>query len=252
MTFRPCIAPGLLALACLGACAASSGAAAQQQGRASPLRVLFIGNSLTAANDLPGMVRALVDSAKAGPIEVGVVAYPNFGLEDHWTTGEARPAIVQGHWDFVVLQQGPSATEGRPSLLEYGKRFAVEIRAHGATPAFHMVWPARARSFDFDGVSRSYQMAAEQVDGVLLPAGDAWRAAWESDSSLALYGPDGFHPSPAGTYLAALVVYAGLTDRSPVGLPSSITTRSGAVHIEPEVAALLQAAAEETMEGTRE
>ena len=54
------------------------------------------------------------------------------------------------------MQQGPSATEGRPSLLEYAEFFADEIRAVGAEPALYMVWPSQARSFDFEGVSDSY------------------------------------------------------------------------------------------------
>jgi hypothetical protein len=51
---------------------------------------------------------------------------------------------------------------------------------------------------------------ARRVNGLLLPAGDAWHAAWAEDSGLPLYGPDGFHPSSMGTYLAALVIYEQL------------------------------------------
>jgi hypothetical protein len=91
-------------------------------------------------------------------------------------------------------------------------------------------------------------MAAERVGGLLLPAGDAWQEAWAADSALQLYGPDGFHPSPMGSYLAALVVAGQLTGRSPVGLPSAVTTRLGEFRIDPETAAVLQAAAAEAIE----
>ena len=215
-------------------------------------QVVNVRRAFAATNDLPGIILALMDSAAAGrgrgPVTIATVAYPNFGLEDHWSTGEARQAISGGGWDLVVLQQGPSATEGRPSLLEYSERFSREIRARGARPALYMVWPARARSFDFEGVSESYRMAAERVDGLLLPAGDAWRIAWGADSSLPLYGPDGFHPSPIGSYLAALVMFGQFTGRSPVGLPSAVTTRSGDVRVDLETAAILQAAAAEAIE----
>ncbi len=214
----------------------------------SGLRVLFIGNSLTATNDLPGMVKALIDSAAAGPVSVTTVAYPNFGLEDHWQSGQARQAIREGRWDVVVLQQGPSATEGRPSLLEYSDRFASDIRAQGAEPALYMVWPAKARSFDFDGVRESYRMAAERVGGLLLPVGDAWSIAWATDSALPLYGPDEFHPSPMGSYLGALVMFGQFTNRSPVGLPGAVTTRLGEVHVDPVTAALLQVAAAQAIQ----
>src|SRR5581483_2484722 len=99
-------------------------------------------------------------------------------------------------------------------------RFAAEARRAGARPALYMVWPSASMAEDFDGVSASYREAAEKVDGLLFPVGEAWRAAWRRDPKLALYGPDGFHPTVAGSYLAALVMYEQLYHRSPVGLPS--------------------------------
>ncbi len=207
------------------------------------LRVLFIGNSLTYTNDLPGMLDWMLDQADVAVGEIETVAFPNFGLEDHWGLGSARGRISEGDFDVVVLQQGPSATEGRPSLLEYSQLFADEIVAAGGKPALYMVWPSEARFFDFDGVSDSYATAAEQVDGLLFPAGEAWRAAWAQDPDLALYGGDGFHPSELGTYLAALVMFAQLAATDPRTLPAVIPTSSGLVGITDEVAALLQQAA---------
>ena len=114
-------------------------------------------------------------------------------------------------WDVVVLQQGPSARlDSRALLVSYAQRFDAEIRKAGARTALFMVWPAQARRGDFAGVSQSYAVAAKTVNGLLLPAGDAWRAAWAIESRLPLYGPDGFHPSATGTYLSALVIYRQL------------------------------------------
>ena len=206
--------------------------------------VLFVGNSLTYANDLPEMVRALA-LASGETLRVGMVANPDWSLEDHWNGGGARSAIRRG-WDVVVLQQGPSSLpESRALLIDYTRRFAGEIRAAGATPALYAVWPSLSRSGDFDRASESYRLAAADVGGTLLPAGEAWRAAWRVDPALALYSPDGLHPSVAGTYVAALVIYARLRNRSPVGSPSTLTLRSGAVvRIDPAQAEVLQHAAE--------
>ncbi len=82
-----------------------------------------------------------------------------------------------------------------------------------------MVWPSKARDRDFDAVSESYALAAQDVVGTLLPAGDAWREAWRRDPSLALYADDGFHPSGLGSYLAALTIWRGLAAQSAIGLP---------------------------------
>ena len=206
--------------------------------------VLFIGNSLTYANDLPEMVRALA-LASGDTLRVGMVANPDWSLEDHWNAGAAR-STIRGRWDVVVLQQGPSSLpESRTLLIDYTRRFAGEIRAAGAEPALYAVWPSVSRLGDFDRASESYRLAAEDVNGILLPAGEAWRAAWRVDPSLSLYAPDGLHPSMAGTYAAALVIYARLLHRSPVGAPSTLTLGGGTVvHIDPEVARVLQSAAE--------
>ncbi len=184
----------------------------------NPTRVLFIGNSLTYANDLPAMVCELARSTGRQAI-CESVAKPDYGLEEHWNEREARQAIARG-WDVVVLQQGPSALpESRRLLIAYTRRFDAEIKKAGARTALYMVWPSRTRRGDFPGVSQSYAAAAKDVNGVLLPAGDAWRAAWAVDARLPLYGSDGFHPSPMGTYLAALVIYEQIFAVPPPATP---------------------------------
>lgn len=207
--------------------------------------VLFIGNSLTYFNALPEMVRALA-LASGDTLRVGMVANPDWSLEDHWNGGGARSAIAARGWEVVVLQQGPSALpESRTLLMEYTRRFAGEIRAAGATPALYAVWPSLPRFDDFDHASESYRLAAQEVSGILLPAGEAWRAALRADPNLPVYASDGLHPSVAGTYAAALVIYAKLLNRSPVGAPSTLDLRNGGVlRINPAMAAVLQRAAE--------
>ena len=184
-------------------------------------RVLFIGNSLTEANGLADLVASL---AQAGGkrVRVEVVAFGGFSLEDHWQQGDALKAIRRGGWTLVVLQQGPSALpESQVLLREFTKKFDAEIRRAGARTALYMVWPSLVRKSDFDGVSRSYTNAAADVSGLLIPVGDAWRAAWKRDPTLALYGPDDFHPSAMGTYLAALVIVHKAFGISPIGLPAA-------------------------------
>ncbi len=184
----------------------------------TPTRILFIGNSLTYSNDLPAMVCAMARSA-GRQATCESVAKPDYGLEEHWNEREAREAIARG-WDVVVLQQGPSALpESRQLLIDYTRRFDSEIKKAGARTALFMVWPSRARRGDFPGVSQSYAAAAKAVTGLLIPAGEAWRAAWAVDPGLPLYSPDGFHPSPMGTYLSALVIYEQIFAAAPPAVP---------------------------------
>jgi hypothetical protein len=183
-------------------------------------RVLFIGNSLTEFNELPGLVRSL--SAAAG-LDWFVEAQTVGGgaLEDHWSRGTAVPRIQNGNWDVVVLQQGPSALpESRVNLRQWTVRFNDVIIEAGGRSALYMVWPMTNRFSDYDRVRDSYALAARDVAGYFLPAGESWRAAWRVDPALALYGPDGFHPTLAGSYAAALTIFGALAGVSPVGLPA--------------------------------
>jgi hypothetical protein len=207
-----------------------------------PYRMLFIGNSLTYVNDLPAMVAGI--SRAAGddpPLETEMVALPAYSLEDHLAEGSAMRAIERGDWDVVVLSQGPSTLpESRENLIQYTKIFAEKIRAVSARPALYGVWPEEERLYALPWGIASYRAAAESVDGMLFPAGLAWQTAWKTDPAFPLYGPDRFHPSVLGTYLAALVVYAEVRDKSPVGLPGTFETRNGTVTIPPAQALLAQ------------
>jgi hypothetical protein len=207
--------------------------------------VLFVGNSLTYFNDLPGMVVALAQHS-GDRITQTTVAFPNFSLEDHWNDGRALGAISGSKWDLIVLQQGPSSlATSRDLLVEYAQRFAAEADRVGARVALYSVWPSFDRAMDFDAVTANYATAADTTDGVLFPAGEAWRAAWRRDSSLQLYGSDGFHPTPLGSYLVALVMYQQLTGRSPEGLPTSFDWPGGHLTLTAAQAATLGAAAVE-------
>lgn len=213
--------------------------------------VLFIGNSLTASNNLPAMVAGL--STAAGddePIFTSAVVRGGYSLQDHWNGSLARSTVQAGGWAFVVLQQGPSSLpESQAHLATWTETWAELIREQGAEPALYMVWPSEQRAFAFDAVSTSYRNAAAAVDGRLFPVGEAWQAAWRRDPDLPLYGPDAFHPSVSGTYLAAIVIYAQISGRSPVGLPQAFEhPGGGSVSIDEDRAALLQEAAAEAIE----
>jgi hypothetical protein len=231
----------------LALCVLTLGPAAAEEPAAQ--RVLFIGNSLTLAHDLPGMVAALSRAAgDTPPFEVGTVAYGNFGLQDHWARKEAVRTISAGGWSYVVLQQGPSSLpKNREGLLSWTRRFTRQIRKIGARTALYMVWPSRERSGDFDAVVASYAAAAREVDGVLLPAGEAWRAAWQAHPEVELYGEDDFHPSLLGSYLAAVVVYSGLSGRDPIGLPTTLELAWGTVKVPEGLASVAQQAAREAL-----
>ena len=206
MSFR--ILTRVLAFALLLGAAGLSGA--QEPKRQ---RVLFIGNSLTFTQDIPARVAKLAKALGRDAV-VETEAYPEFSLEDHWRDGRALAAIRKG-WDVVVLQQGPSARpESRAQLVADAKRFAKPIREAGAKPALFMVWPSQDRVRDFPGAITAYREAAAAVDGILLPAGEAWLRALSADKRLRLHG-DMTHAGSLGADLAALTIYLVLFPAGP-------------------------------------
>lgn len=209
-------------LAAAPACGSSGGVTGPPPG--DGLAVLFVGNSLTYTNDLPGLVAAI--SLGAGddpPLRVGRVAFAGVSLEDHWAMGDALDAIDAGGWDVVVLQQGPSTTvANRAHLVEWSERFAERIRAAGGRPALLMVWPIDGSAAGFDATRASYTAAAQAVGGTLVAASEAWRATRAREPLVSLTQADGFHPSLLGSVIAAYTVWHAVTGRSPVGLPPEI------------------------------
>jgi hypothetical protein len=238
----------LLVLALGIACAAGPSGLDVAAQRGAGRRILFVGNSLTYVNDLPLVVRALSQAAgEDSAFRVGMVAQPDFSLEDHWANGAAARELATGKWDVVVLQQGPSSLESsRALLVDYARRFATLARGANAQPTLYAPWPTADRAQDFARSAESYRIAADSAHALIFPVGEAWLAAWKRSPQLGLYAADGLHPSVYGTYLAALVIHGRLTGRSPIGLPASLVLETGQrIDVPASVASVLQAAAAE-------
>ena len=190
-------------------------------------RALFIGNSYTYSADIPGLVQAMADSAGGDKIAIETVAGPDMALVDHWNEGTAKREIAEGGWEWVVLQQGPSSVQvNRDSLRTLTQMFGAEIAKVNAKPALFSAWPSATRLQDFDRAIESYALAAADVSGILLPVAGSWKKAWETEPSLQMYA-DGLHPSAIGAYLAAATIYSKLLNKTPVGLPFTLRTRTG-------------------------
>ncbi len=236
-------------LSLLFGCAGKSGAEPEKGEpvkSGKTLRVLFLGNSLTYANEIPLIVQALARSA-GQELYVESITYPNFNLEDQWNQGDALRALDTKKWDYVVMQQGPSSLiENREDMRKWAKQFAPRIKKAGARPAMYMVWPDKSRMAYFDDVREAYSLTASDIKGMFIPAGEAWRAAWKRDPGAPLYSYDDFHPSVAGSYTSALSIYGMLYNRPLQGLPAKLTIAgSHDIEVPAPLAKLLQEAATE-------
>jgi hypothetical protein len=179
------------------------------------LRVLFIGNSFTARNDLPGLV-ARIASAAGKSLEHRLISAGGASLRMHWNKGEAQKAIQSGGYDFVVLQEQstlPIKNAGR--MRENVILFDEAIRAAGAKTALYMTWARKGQAEKQALITKAYAEIGEEIGAVVIAAGNAWREFMGEHKTPVLHDKDGSHPTLAGSYLAACVAYGSLFGDSP-------------------------------------
>ena len=182
----------------------------------APLEIVFVGNSLTHFHDLPAMVQALGHAATPPrQIRTTMLAPGGFTLEQHWAaTGAAAPRTVlkQQKPDFVVLQEQSRRPIDDPKrMLEFAGKFATLAKQRRAEPVWYQTWARSNEPQHQDGIAVAYEQAQQKFGGRLAPVGRAFQLALQQTKEPSLHSPDGIHPTPAGSYLAALVLYATMT-----------------------------------------
>lgn len=176
----------------------------------SEFNLLFIGNSLTSSNNLPELVKEYAKT-QGKDLFVASIVKSNYALIDHWKEGAIQASIESKSFDFVMVQQGPSSQpDGRALLIEYGGLISELCNSNDAKLAYYMVWPSLANYDTFDGVINSYRIAANRTNDILCPVGEVWKSYFDETGDFSYYGSDGFHPSLAGSTVAAQVIYESL------------------------------------------
>ena len=176
------------------------------------IKILYIGNSLTYTNDLPGLVEE-EGAMHNMNISSEVVAAPNYALIDHWNDGQIQKKIRKGQFDYVFIQQGPSSQSwGREVLIEYGAKLKKLCDKHKADLVYLMVWASRRYYHTFDGVIKNHEDAARINDALVCPVGKEWKAYFDQTNDYSYYGSDGFHPSKEGSKKAAEIIVSFLLE----------------------------------------
>ena len=196
-------------------------------------KVLFIGNSYTYFNNLPGMLTDLSTSLCDYVQPTSQVA-GGATFQVHATNPATYTAINSADWDFVVLQaqsQEPSFPDSQVNseTLPFAEQMADSIRNNSicSNILMFMTWgrengdPQWVPISTFDGMNsrlrNAYIRMADSIDASISPVGVAWKYVRDNYPSIQLYSPDGSHPSLEGSYLAACTFYASLFRKSPVG-----------------------------------
>lgn len=141
-------------------------------------------------------------------------------LRRHWNGGRAAAAIAQGGWDYVVLQeQSTLPVKNRARYHENVRLFDSTIKSIGARTVLYLTW-ARANALHTqDAIDSAVYDIAHETGAMVVPVGIAWRSVTGTHPEIALYLPDGSHPTAAGAYLSACVFVSTMFRASAAELP---------------------------------
>lgn len=187
-----------------------------------PLKVLFIGNSFTARNDLPGLIAQLA-AARGKSLQHRLISAGGASLRQHWNAGKALKEIENGHYDYVVLQeQSTLPIKNVERMHENVRLFDEAIRAAGAATALYMTWARQHAPESQQVITDAYIHIGQELGATIVPVGLAWQRFLSKHDQPDLHDRDQSHPTLAGSYLAACVFLAVLLKQSPVGIESEI------------------------------
>lgn len=194
------------------------------------MQVLFVGNSYTYYHQLPSLFQTLSESGGYS-VETAMAAEGGWTLAQHRDAAETRALIGTRPWQYVVLQEqslSPALPERLGQLTRpAAQALANQIRQQGAQPLLFMTWGYRDGSPKAGlgnyrtmqaQLERGYRTLAQELAAPLVPVGLAWQRALDTVPQLPLWDEDGSHPSLAGSYLAACVLYGVIHRSSPEGL----------------------------------
>ena len=216
--------------------------AKQSTAEAPAVRMLFVGNSFTARNDLPGLLAQLAlgpDGKTGHAIEHRLIQRGGASLRMHLNKGDAAAAIGDGEFDYVVLQeQSTLPIKNAARMHESVREFHALIRAASARTVLYMTWSRLGAPADAQQqIADAYTTIGKELGAIVVPAGLAWRAFLAKHKTPVLHDPDKSHPTLAGSYLAACTFHATLFGAAPPGEPPAAEKLD-----ESDRAALLQTA----------
>ncbi|MDP8231418.1 MAG: SGNH/GDSL hydrolase family protein [Candidatus Zophobacter franzmannii] len=187
----------------------------------TPTNILFIGNSITyynsgvyvhleaIAEDIDNSVDIVCDNITGGGMT----------LQGHWNNPATITAIEGGNYDYVIPQESTSWPVNSPEVFYgYVQQFDEVITNSGAQTVLFMSPPYQG-TFEtmIELQAAAYNYIGQVIDAPVIAVGRAFQRCRISNPEIELYQPDGNHPTPEGTYLAASMFYSALWGASPLG-----------------------------------
>ena len=165
------------------------------------------------------MVCALARAAGEAP-SCESVAKPDYSLEDHWNERDAR----QRHRARLGRRRVAARAVGAAGIARAARRLCEAFRCgdskgRRADRALHGLALAHAARRSSTASASRTAPPRQAVGGLLLPAGDAWRAAWAIDPCTDALWSGRFAPvANRARYLASLVIYPADFQRAGAGV----------------------------------
>ena len=144
--------------------------------------------------------------------------------------------------DVVIMMDCslcPINDERKDSFYKYVKKHSQTIRSKGIEPILFMSWPYKNKPEMQQKLEEEFFKASKLNNLRMIPAGQAFLYINQNFPNINLYTKDLRHPSKEGTYLAALMVFTSLSNKSPIG-------NTYIMDLDPNVAEILQKAAWKT------
>lgn len=230
----------LLCLSCFSACGSEPAATTKPSTTKPPqkekLSVLFIGNSYTYYNNMPTSIFGAI--AEAAGYEANVISitgggwnlYQHADVYDQCGMKVANQLLPKNvyMYDYVVLQEQSMrpASSDLATFYDAVRTLSTRIRGIEATPILYSTWgrPTGSDYLTTSGLTNetmtwklaaSYTAIAEELNIPVGYVGLAFYEVYTGDSGIDLYDPDLTHPSYAGSYLAAMTLFAKMTGKDP-------------------------------------
>ena len=197
--------------------------------------VLFLGNSYTQYNNMPGLVNSVANSV-GDWITYDSNTPGGYRLLNHAADNTSMIKIFSNDWDHVVLQaqsQEPSWADWQvqQDVFPYAKQLCDSIRSNnGCTePVFYMTWGRENGDASncaniswvctYEGMdsvlNKNYRRMGEQNRALVSPVGAVWHYIRDHYPAMDLYAADGSHPSQLGSYVAAVTFYTIFFEKDP-------------------------------------
>lgn len=189
-----------------------------KKNRARAIKLLFIGNSFTQRNNLPGLLAELA-SARGLPVKHDLISVGGASLRTHWNAGKAVEAIATGGYDYVVLQeQSTLPVKNGQRMAENVRLFDETIRRAKSKTVLYMTWARKHAPATQKAITDAYNTIGEELRAIVVPVGLAWQSFVSKHDKPVLYDRDQSHPTLAGSYLAACVFLGALLNENPIGI----------------------------------